>query len=146
MNADEAKAQAKKHAPTVGIVAAGVIAMRLMLPSTPPPSDHTIAPALGAGVGSAVAQPGKSESGVVTRLVSCGDSHAAHVDGDDKHGAITLGPGAHGKCTLLFAAQWTAQPTCMAVGAHIAKLTATDLVLEGAGELVTYDCGPVKAK
>jgi len=140
MTPDEIKAQAKKHAPTAGIVAAGVVAVGLMMPAQP--AEHTgLAPELGASIGSDVPRARPSGTSIVTRLVSCG-GRDAHVAGNDRHGTIALPAEAHGRCTLLFAGPWTAQPACMAVGARIAKLTATDLVLEGASDIVVYDCGP----
>lgn len=135
--------QVKKHGPLAAVGALAVFAL-LRPPETPssPATSATITTA----AGSAVPAQAAPQSDAVTRLVSCGDmrgSDAARVGGDDRHGSITLGPGAGGKCTLVFGARWTARPTCMVVGGRIAKLTATDLVIEGAKDVITYDCGPV---
>lgn len=150
MNTDQIKAQAKQHGPTAGIVAAGVIAVGLMMPSVPSsPATNAI---VTTAAGSAVPPQHTTPHGEETRLVSCGEMRGAtgarleaatpNIQPTDQHGSIRLGPGAKGHCTLVFAAPWTARPTCTVVGGRVAKLTDKDLVIEGAAELVTYDCGP----
>lgn len=135
----------KKHGP---LAAVGAIAMFALARSPSTPSSPVTTATITTGAGSAVPAH-TSQAGAVTRLVSCGEMRSpsgARLDAKatDEHGSIALGLHAKGGCTVLFASPWTARPLCMVVGGRIAKLTATDLVIEGAADHVTYDCGAAK--
>jgi hypothetical protein len=128
---------------TGGVSAAvAIVIARLIAPDSGSP---TLTATQSAAVGPTVPeQQGGANAGVVTRLVSCGDSNQASVSGNDRAGSIVLGPGAAGACTLLFERAWTRQPVCVVTGGTIQALTLTDLVVNGADGAVTYKCGAVE--
>lgn len=129
---------AKQHGPTAGIALAAVIATALVAgghsetvvalqnPAEPHPSS--LSPAH------------LAHNGQETRLVSCGDSRKAQIVGNDTSGEVVAGPGAHGSCTVVFAAPWTHAPSCTVTGATLSKALATEIVVRG--EHLKYRCAP----
>ncbi len=138
VNMDKMKALGQKHGPTLGIATAAVIAVKLM--SSAPASAPPVAEPSRMAMKQAPIPVEKTPiDGVPTRVVSCGNSKVASVSGDDSSGTIKLGPGADGKCTMLFAA--IGSRACQVVGGEIKKLTKTDLVIENVvGGVVAYEC------
>jgi hypothetical protein len=134
---NQAKEQAKKHGPTAGIATAAVIAVALMMPD----ESTTTAPTLPPEIQKAAKASGASPLRVKTRLVSCGDSTQATVEGDDSVGMVTLGKDAGARCTLLFARRWQDAPTCAIEGGAVVKATAAEVAVSATGETFTYRCG-----
>ena len=144
MDKEQAKALAVKHGPTAGIAVVAVAAIALMQPDAP--RTPTVPP-LPPEVTKAEAHPRRtSDPTVHARVVSCGNSKVASVIGDDFAGVATPGPGAGGKCVVLFARSWDVAPTCSVNGGKIVKVTTTDLVLTGIGDAVAYRCQEKETK
>jgi hypothetical protein len=137
MTADQAKALAKQHGPTAGIaVVAAVIAAQLASGDAP---ERTIK--LPPEIEQAERKPRRgADKHVVTRLVSCGDSRQAKVSGDDLAGIVTLGAGAKGKCTVLFAGRWPESPTC-SLNLGMWTASETELIATGVPKTFAYRCG-----
>jgi hypothetical protein len=132
----------KRHAPTLGIaVAAALVTAQLVMPDAP---GMPALPALPAEIQAAKAHPRRASDRLVkTRLVACGDSTQASVTGDDLVGVVTLGPGAGGACTVLFASKWSEQPYCIVEGGTVAAIDETDLIVSGVtGPAFAYRCAP----
>lgn len=138
---EQAKEQLKKHGPgaAVGVIAA-ILAVQLMVPEAADLPDLPTAPP---EIAQAEKQPRRAaDRSVSTRVVSCGDSAAAKVTGDDLVGLVELGAGADSKCTVLFATKWERQPRCEVNGGSVLSSDETDLLVESvAGGKFSYRCG-----
>lgn len=124
----------KKHAPLAGVGVAAVIASRLLTPAPEPFASVTIG-------GQVTHAKVHRAAAMRTHLISCGNPAILAIESDEpemSEGTITLGPGAGGKCTLLFATQ--TPRVCAIVGGTLKTLTSSDLVIDGAGNVVTYQC------
>lgn len=137
---EQARAKLDQYAPTAGVaIVAAAIAARLAIPDAP---DMKPLPPLPAEAQQAKEQPRRRavERDITTRLVSCGDSTAAMVTGDDLVGVVELGAGASGRCTVLFASRWERQPLCVVEGGTIEALDETDMIVTGAEDSFSYRC------
>lgn len=134
--------QIKKHTPTAAIVTAGVVALRLVLPASSTtivqrlPEPPTPRP-------SGLSERQIAVNGQALRLVSCGDSRNAIVQGADEGGNVALGPGARGMCTVIFARPWVHPPSCTVKPGRVATVTTTDLIVDAIdGAAFSYRCAP----
>lgn len=127
---------AKQHGPGVAV---GTLALAVALASGGSTSIETVRVAQTGSAHMAPEQPRSTMPAVGVSLVTCGDMRkGARVDGDSHGGTIHLGPGAGGKCTLVLDRELKA--SCSVDGAKSARIVGTDLVIEGAADIVTYRC------
>ena len=130
---------AKQHGPGVAV---GTLALAVALASGGSTTEVVRVAQTGAPY-TAPEQPHPSLPIGAVSLVSCGEmrgADGARVDGDSHTGTIRLGPGAAGKCTLVFERAMPPGARCAVDGAQVVQLRGTDLVIDGAASVVAYRC------